>query len=265
MHYLGGGFRSISLEGAIFDMNRIALATNTVPVPLLSIETKEFPRLATYARRPVKRDCGPSFCTFTPIHYEAGYAYPLIVWLHSAGSSERELKQVMPLVSMRNYVAVAPAGSSAASGRPWRQSPDDIEAAAISVDHSVSQAQQQFNIHPRRVFLAGCGRAGTMALRLAWTNPQRFAGVVSINGPLPVSFEPMRRVNELRRVPCLLATSRDHRRYPANRVSSDLRLLHSAGCTVALRQYPGAHDLTDNMLADMDRWLMELICGGSDS
>ena len=200
------------------------------------------------------------------MHYEAGYAYPLIVWLHSTGGSERELKQVMPLVSMRNYVAVAPASSSVHSRRPWRQSPDNIEATAAGVDYCVAQAQQEFNIHPRRIFLAGCGRAGTMALRVAWNSPQHFAGVVAINGPVPVRLQPLRCVNELRRIPCLLATSRDHRRYTANHVCSDLRLLHSAGCAVALRQYPGGDDLTSNMLSDMNRWLMELVCGGgSDS
>jgi phospholipase/carboxylesterase len=67
-------------------------------------------------------------------------------------------------------------------------------------------------------------------------------------------------VNELRHVPCLIATSRDNRAYPANLVCRDLKLLHSAGCTVALRQYPGGDDLTTKMLSDMDRWLMELVC-----
>jgi hypothetical protein len=41
-----------------------------------------------------------------------------------------------------------------------------------------------------------------------------------------------------------------------------LRLLHSAGCTVALRQYPGGDELTTGMLADINRWMMERVCGG---
>jgi phospholipase/carboxylesterase len=74
-------------------------------------------------------------------------------------------------------------------------------------------------------------------------------------------MSPLRRVNELRRVPCLLSTCRDSVSYPAEHVCRDLRLLHSAGCTVALRQYPGGDDLTRSMLADADRWLMALVCG----
>jgi hypothetical protein len=53
--------------------------------------------------------------------------------------------------------------------------------------------------------------------------------------------------------------------HPDRRVCSDLRLLHSAGCTVALRQYPGDDELTTSMLSDLDRWLMESVCGSSDS
>ena len=45
--------------------------------------------------------------TFAPMHYEPNYAYPLLVWLHGYASNEHELRQVMPQVSMRNYVAVA--------------------------------------------------------------------------------------------------------------------------------------------------------------
>ena len=46
----------------------------------------------------------------SPIHYESGYAYPLIVWLHDAGKSEQEIVEVAPKISSRNYVAVAPRG-----------------------------------------------------------------------------------------------------------------------------------------------------------
>src|SRR5688572_27524759 len=45
---------------------------------------------------------------FTPMHYEPNYAYPLLVWLHGDHGDQQQLKRIMPLVSMRNYVAVAP-------------------------------------------------------------------------------------------------------------------------------------------------------------
>jgi phospholipase/carboxylesterase len=201
------------------------------------------------------------------MHYEEGYSYPLLVWLHDSASSERELRHVMPLVSMRNYVAIAPRGTcedERTRGQyGWRQTSDAIEAAQSRIADCIAVARWRFNIHGDRIFLVGRGSGGTMALRTAWQDPDQFAGVVAINGPLPARLSPLRRVNELRRVPCLLATSRDSQAYPADHVCRDLRLLHVAGCTVALRQYPGDDSLTSNMLSDMDRWLMELVCGGN--
>jgi phospholipase/carboxylesterase len=248
-------------------MNRIAFAAEDISVPTSLVGSHGLIGVANVASRRAKRVSSDPCATFAPIHYEPGYAYPLIVWLHSTASSERELRHVMPLLSMRNYVAIAPRAMSLSSRHrnkySWRQTGDDIEAAETRVAECIAAASRRYNIHPSKIFLAGCGGGGTMALRLAWNDPGRFAGVVAINGALPTRWQPLRRVNEARQVPCLLAASRDNRAYPAEQMCSDLRLLHSAGCTVALRQYPGADDLTSNMLSDMNRWLMELVCGGA--
>lgn len=47
---------------------------------------------------------------FSPMHYEPGYAYPLLIWLHGPAQDERQIMKLMPLISMRNYVAIAPRG-----------------------------------------------------------------------------------------------------------------------------------------------------------
>jgi phospholipase/carboxylesterase len=204
------------------------------------------------------------------MHYEPGYAYPLVVWLHASPGNEQELRQVMPLVSMRNYVAVAPRGPSVArcqvNAYGWRQTGDDIERAEECIAHCVDLAERRFSIHADRIFLVGHGSGGTMALRVAWNNPSCYGGVATLGGPLPSELCPLRQVKRMRQLPCLVSMARKSRLYPDDRVCHDLRLLHSAGCTVALRQYPGDDELTTNMLSDLDRWLMELVCGnGRDS
>ncbi len=37
----------------------------------------------------------------------------------------------------------------------------------------------------------------------------------------------------------------------------NLRLLHTAGISVVLRQYPCSQELIPRMLGDVDRWVME--------
>jgi phospholipase/carboxylesterase len=246
-------------------MNRLVLDTEDI------IATDSLAAIHD-SHQPITLDCSRAaqtvsapHATFTPIHYEPNYAYPLLVWLHGHASNEHELRQVMPQVSMRNYVAVAPQGpwiDSRHRGRHgWQQVSDMIEDAETRIANCIATSKRRFNIHANRVFLAGYGSGGTMALRVAWNDPARFAGVASLNGPLPTRQSPLRRINEMRELPCLLAMSRNSQVYPSTRVCEDLRLLHAAGCTVALRQYPGADGIAKVMLADLDRWIMELVCG----
>lgn len=200
---------------------------------------------------------------FTPLHYERNYAYPLIVWLHGPGSDEGQLSRIMPLVSMRNYVAVAPRGTLSAPGDSdaqryaWAQTDDHICIAEHRVLTSIEDVKARLNISSARIYIAGYACGGTMALRLAFAHPDMFAGGISFGGELPSSGAPLARVLECRRLRLFLATARDSYTYPPAKVCNDLRLIHSAGIAVSLRQYPCGDELTTNMLADMDRWIME--------
>jgi phospholipase/carboxylesterase len=249
-------------------MNRIELPTQSISASTSFTGSDRSLDVAAHdTRRQVREGLSP-YNTFIPMHYERGYAYPLVVWLHGSPGNERELRQVMPLVSMRNYVGVAPRGTFAErrtrDAYGWRQSAGDIEEAEARIEDCVRLTRQRYNIHPDRIFVVGQGSGGTMALRVAWNSPEKYAGVATIGGPMPWHLCPLRRVKQIRRLPCLLAMSRNSRLYPDARVCTDLRLLHAAGCTVALRQYPGGDELTTVMLSDLDRWLMEFVCGSSE-
>jgi phospholipase/carboxylesterase len=202
---------------------------------------------------------------FAPLHYEANYAYPLVVWLHGPSDDESQLKRIMPLVSMRNYVAAAPRGTSRAdraAGKPgyrWSQNHAELASAEQRVFDAIDLACKRFHVAPRRIFLAGFDCGGTMAFRLAMDHPRRFGGALSLGGEFPAGRGALRSLAEARRVPIFLACGRDSLQYPTQTVCENLKLFHSAGLHVSLRQYPCGHELTAAMLADVDRWIMEQV------
>ena len=102
-----------------------------------------------------------------------------------------------------------------------------------------------------------------MAARLAWNQPQMFAGVATFMGAIPSTNCPLRRVNELRGLPLLLASGLESQAYDEVRLCRDLRLLHSAGFTVVLRQYLCGDELMTDMLSDLNSWMMEIVCGST--
>lgn len=201
---------------------------------------------------------------FAPMHYEPNYAYPLLVWLHGDHGDQRQLKRIMPLVSMRNYAAVAPRACDRDDGQGgtspvWGSTTADVSLAEQRVLDCLQQAQKKFHLHQRRIFVAGFGGGGTMAFRLAMLHPDRFAGVLSLCGQFPSGHMPFHRLQEARRVPLFVACGAASQAYPTERVCEDLRLLHAAGMHITLRQYTGGHEIAPGMLADMDRWMMEQI------
>ena len=196
---------------------------------------------------------------FIPMHYEKNYAYPLIVWLHGDGDDHRQIQQVMPLISMRNYVAVAPSANTTAD--PWTQSPLSIDRAEQAVLHSIQTACLSYNIHSERIFLMGLASGGTMAFRIALRNPDLFGGVISIGGKFPVNQNPLAKLQAARDLPVFLAHGRDSNQYPTTELCENLKLLHCAGFSVTLRQYPCGDCMTNRMLRDSDGWIMEQVTG----
>lgn len=206
----------------------------------------------------------PWHCLFSPQQYEPGYAYPLVVWMHSNQSSESELRQVMPLLSTQNYVGVAPRGTRKSLNfdcrYDWDESAGYIAEACERVRECVNLAKQEFHIHSDRIFIAGFGTGGTMALRVGLQYPELFAGAVSLGGRVPRGQNAFGRLNAARRLPILLSVSPVEGEFTLADVKSDLRLLHSGGFTVETQLFPAGDSLTDSMLCYCNAWIMRTAC-----
>lgn len=179
---------------------------------------------------------------FMPQGYEPGHRYPLLVWLPD--SDRFDLGRAMARTSLRNYVAVQPATTA-----------DD------GVWQAVDAASRRASVHPDRVYLVGHAAAGTAAFRLACRHPRSFAGVVSIAGRFPLGEGLFAGVESLRRMPMLLCCAADGSRDDAAHTDATLRLFHAAGAMLALRIYPRTSGLSRLVLADVNRWIMEDVCG----
>jgi phospholipase/carboxylesterase len=251
-------------------MNRIKIS------PLAAIDRKPESATATDPQddTTLNRPLSPADCfeklafgsdeelsLFVPMHFEKNYAYPLIVWLHDNEHSVEQLQTIMPLVSMRNYLGVAPAAPALDRERNqmWLQDPRVIDEAHESVLQAIDHATMRFKVNPAKIFLAGAGQGGTMAFRLAFQRPDLFAGVMSLNGALPTERSLLGDWSRCRNMPVFWAHCRDSVDFDQDTLCEQLRLLHVAGFNVTLRQYPGFAMLSKKMLADGNAWVMESI------
>ncbi len=203
---------------------------------------------------------------FTPLGYEPGYEYPLIVWLPDPCGRRFDLGRVMKRVSLRNFLAVEPA--------MW--APEDggipqLHQSHASIDHgngpedavwrAIERMQDNASVHPKRIYLVGQGAGGTEAFRIACRHPKAFAGVISLGGPFPLAESLFSQLAAVRQLPMLLCCHRNASSLAARHTDATLRLFHAAGAMLAMRIYPGTNELSKAILCDVNRWLMDEVCG----
>jgi phospholipase/carboxylesterase len=228
---------------------------------------------------------------FIPQRYEPNYPYPLLVLLHARGGDEQQMVRSMPALSWRNYVGLSLRGPEVAHkrGRPegngWgpafarpdrrapRQvsavsegelirrrlleaSPDPLDVIEDGVFASIRQTRRTLHVHSERIYLVGIGEGAAVAYRMGLSYPERFAGVVAINGWIPDGFRPLARLKACRELRILVVHGEWNARVPVLSARRDVAMMRAGGLRVAFQSYPCAHRLTSPMLADVDTWLI---------
>jgi phospholipase/carboxylesterase len=259
----------------------MTLALPSIPVkkqtpPVRTIEKLDLNLDFARASCPARTRLTHPHILFSPIHYEPKYAYPLLIWLHGTGGDERQLLRIMPIISIRNYVAVAPRGLpveqseslptfdlsvSAILHRPkeqydWILSEDHLATIEQRIFDCIAVAQERCFISDQRIFIAGFGTGGTTALRLATLYPECFAGVAAFGGDLPLDnriFPSWQMPQPLSFLFGIDESTPDH-------VCQTMELFHTAGLTATIREYSDTKSLIPAMLQDLNRWMMQIVC-----
>jgi phospholipase/carboxylesterase len=228
---------------------------------------------------------------FIPKQYEPNYAYPLLVLFHSRGGDEEQLVRAMPALSWRNYVGLGLRGPETVTKRdrlagygwgpeferPERQrarhatdcpaaevvrrvlfdsEPDLFDRLEETIFAAILQTRRLLHVHSERIFLVGCGEGAAVAYWLGLRFPERFAGVVAINGWMPVGLRPLGRLRACRNLSVLVVHGAWNARTPLNEARRSVATLRAGGLRVAFQSYPSSHRLTNPMLADVDTWLI---------
>jgi phospholipase/carboxylesterase len=203
--------------------------------------------------------------TFMPVGYEPNYPYPLLVFFHGKGGSEEQVLRLAPRLSRRNYICIGLRGPHALDPRPdgrpaycWGREGEHDALVEEYVFRAVEQTRRQYHVHSERIYLAGFCEGSGLAYRLGLLYPERFAGIVSLNGCLP-RWGPLLRLPDVRKLKVLIGHGIANAVVPLALARQDFRLFYAAGLQVRLHTYPATHRIHPDMLRDINRWVMQHI------
>ncbi len=207
---------------------------------------------------------------FVPEHYESGYDYPLIVWLHSDASCELELDNVMMALSSRNYVAIAPRANQKCLGNDrcfyWGDSHSDCAVAEDLVWDSVQAVSSSLSINTRKIFLAGFGSGGTMAQWIGLKYAKQIAGVISLSGSFPTASKVLSDWKRARDLQVLFAQRQGSTLCSEDELLRAVRISHQSGLNYKFLQLRleqddclEANELDSTMLEAANRFMMSIV------
>lgn len=204
--------------------------------------------------------------TFLPRGYEPNYPYPLLVFLHGHASTEEQILKLAPRLSRRNYICIAPRGPVALSPNgagqlsySWNAEDRDDPLVEDYVIRAIQQTRRDYHVHSERIYLAGFREGAALAYRLGLLYPEKFAGVISLNGSTPRRDCPLLRLPDVRQLRVLIGHGIANPIVPLTLARQDYRLFYNAGLSVEMHTYPTTHRIHSEMLRDIDRWVQRHI------
>jgi phospholipase/carboxylesterase len=198
-----------------------------------------------------------------PDSYEAGYAYPLVIWLHADGGNEAELDDVMPAISDRNYIGLSFRANCRMSSWPvekfrWSMTMDESRFFEEVLYCTVVQLRRAYHIHSERIAIGGSGSGATLALQTLLRRPEWFNGAVMLGGRMPGLEQPLLNIKQLRDKRVLQIADTSDPRLDVDEFKKLRRLLYSAGMNVEM-SVSETNVPCEETLRCIDYWMMDAL------
>ncbi len=203
-------------------------------------------------------------------------AAPLLLLLHGIGSNEADLLGLAPYLDERFFIVSARApvvmGPGAYGWFNIEFTPAGLVADMAEARSSLTLAAKfidelthAYQLDARRVYLMGFSQGAMMSLALAMARAGKTAGVVAMSGRLPApEFQPADESDALAGLPVLVT----HGLYdPVLPISNgrDIRdRVAALGASLTYREYPMGHEVSNESLREVARWLTETLTAAED-
>ena len=221
------------------------------------------------------------------VELETGGRVPLgsVIWLHGLGADGHDFEPVVAELGLPDELSLrfvfphAPVRPVTINGgmsmRAWYdivsldgEGPVDEAGIRASADllNALIDREQQRGINSERIVVAGFSQGGAIALHAALRYPQRLAGLMALSTYLPLPQTLQAEVIDNPDagnidIPIFMAHGSFDPVLPIGWGRSSADLLIDSGCRVAWHDYPMAHAVCPEEIADIRSWLVALYGG----
>jgi phospholipase/carboxylesterase len=192
---------------------------------------------------------------------------PVLLMLHGVGSNEQDLMGLAPMLDPRFFVVSARAPITLQHGSyGWYHvqftptghvmNPEEAEASRVRILRFVDEVIDSYNVDPDQVYVMGFSQGCIMSLSACLTEPRRFAAVVGMSGRLlPDVLHKAAPEDEIRGLPVLIVHGTDDSVLSIEYGRAIRDALEKLPVELTYREYPMGHQVTNESLGDIEKWL----------
>ena len=118
-----------------------------------------------------------------------------------------------------------------------------------------------YPINPEQIVLFGFSQGAVMALALQALHPNSVAGVVALSGYFPVEY--LGDTSDLANCPVFIGHGTVDHIIPIESGRKSRDVLKSSGAQITYREYPMGHQVSEDEMTDVRRWLNKILAPSS--
>jgi phospholipase/carboxylesterase len=194
--------------------------------------------------------------------------HPTMIMVHGRGANEEDLPGLAARLDRRLFVVSvrAPYPFAYGGGYTWYDvgtvgapEPTMFRESYERLSQFVDEALRDYPIDPTRLFLLGFSMGTVMSLALGLSRPGLVRGVSANSGYIAEGTHLRYRWNELAGTSFFLAHGTLDPVIPIGMARRAKELLASSNAPYAYREYPMAHQISEESLGDIAQWLQPLL------
>jgi len=194
---------------------------------------------------------------------------PLLLLLHGVGSNEQDLFGLAEYLDERFFIVSARAPHTLGQGAygwyhvQWTAAgpigdADEARQSRDSITQFIGELTKQYPVDPQQVYLMGFSQGAILSLYTLLTRPELVAGIVAMSGRLlPEAWAERVSNEQLTGKPVFAVHGTADQTLPIAEGRAIRDHLQTLPLEFAYREYPMAHQVSQESLADIAQWLTE--------